>query len=330
MAIFLDISCISTSDNSSTGASVSNNKEDVLFINPRTENINQSSEDTSIKNETSPPRKVLNVPKVVSSAALLDTLLYRRKARIDKQNKPEKALKTKLNMEVQRLGHRIAKQEQFLREKTAKIENIPDQKTSPIEKSPLPLANIRKERVPKQEIIEIGKTIEMASIRDEKVVEKPKSNINLKRRELLLIASKVEVMGTNLRKIHESGQLTEKGLKRMIEVYLRGGNVKKALKRELLEKEIDFERDPAIRDQGALNDETPLAKENKIEQLLKNRGLDLNEEPSNLISQPQKESHNFELFKPNSTKKAVNIIDLLLILLILILVVVIFLIFFKV
>ncbi len=306
-----------------------NHKEEIIYINPKNENINQSSVDTSIKKETPPPRRVVNVPKVVSGAALLDALLYRRKARIDQQNKSEKALKTKLNKEVQRLSQRITKQENFLRERAAKIENIPD-RTSHIEKISSPPKNVKKERISKQEIIEIGKTLEKASIKDEKIVEKPKSGINLKRRELLLIASKVEVMGTNLRKIHESGQLTEKGLRRMIEVYLRGGNVKKALKRELLEREIDFERDPAIRDQGALDDENPPAKENKIEQLLKNRGLDLGEEASNLLSQPQKESHNFELLKPDSTKKAVNIIDLLLILLILILVVVVLLIFFKV
>ncbi len=301
--------------------------------NPNSLVINNSS---SYENNQTPKRRNINVPRIVSSAALLDTLLYRRKARIEKKNKSEQLLKTKLSIEVRRLSDKVVKQENLLRQKVAKSEKAPPQpKSSFLENSPIE-SHLPKEpkvengpKINKQEILDIGKTLEKITEKNEEIIEKPNSSIKLKRRELLLIASKVEVMGTNLRKIHESGQLSEKGLRRMIEVYLRGGDVKKALKRELLEKQIDFERDPAIRDQGIINDDHNPS-DNKIDQLLKQRGFDWDDG----INPPERRSQNVSQKLPhmisNKPKKSIKIIDLLLILSIIILLVIVLLIVFKV
>jgi hypothetical protein len=70
----------------------------------------------------------------------------------------------------------------------------------------------------------------------------------LNRRELLEISEKVKVEGSSLRQIYETHLIGERGLRRLVAEHLRGGDLKKALRREIVEREIDFERDPAMRD----------------------------------------------------------------------------------
>ena len=67
----------------------------------------------------------------------------------------------------------------------------------------------------------------------------------------------------------------EKGLRRVVAEYLRGGDFMKALKRELLEKEKDFERDPKLRDQAST---LPVAAQStQLDNLLHKSGIDWNE-----------------------------------------------------
>ncbi len=70
----------------------------------------------------------------------------------------------------------------------------------------------------------------------------------LSRNELLMLSEKVIVEGSTLRQVYETHLITERGLRRLIVEYLRGGDIVKAFKRELVEREIDFERDPKLRD----------------------------------------------------------------------------------
>ncbi len=73
---------------------------------------------------------------------------------------------------------------------------------------------------------------------------------SLSRQDLLELAEKIIVDGTSLRTSFEANRITEKGLRRIIGEQLRGGDVKKALKLEMVEHEIDFERDPQVRDKS--------------------------------------------------------------------------------
>lgn len=83
----------------------------------------------------------------------------------------------------------------------------------------------------------------------EKTPEKNKTHIaTLNRAELLALSEKIMVDGTSLRQIYETHLVGERGLRRLVAEYLNGGNVKKSLRREIVEHEIDFERDPALRD----------------------------------------------------------------------------------
>ena len=70
----------------------------------------------------------------------------------------------------------------------------------------------------------------------------------MSRGELLAVSETVQVDGTSLRQIYETQLVSEKGLRRLVTEHLRGGNVARALRKELVEHQIDFERDPILRD----------------------------------------------------------------------------------
>ena len=70
----------------------------------------------------------------------------------------------------------------------------------------------------------------------------------LNRAELLSMSEKIVVDGSSLRQIYETHLIGERGLRRLVAEHLRGGDLKRALKHEVVEREIDFERDPALRD----------------------------------------------------------------------------------
>ena len=76
---------------------------------------------------------------------------------------------------------------------------------------------------------------------------------SMDRSELLAISQTIAVEGTSLRQIYESQLISEKGLRRLVAEHLRGGNIGRALKRELVERQIDFERDPILRDKSNKN-----------------------------------------------------------------------------
>jgi hypothetical protein len=70
----------------------------------------------------------------------------------------------------------------------------------------------------------------------------------MSRAELLALSEKVAVENTTLRQVYETHLVGEQGLRRLINEYVRGGDVQRALREELVEHEIDFERDPMFRD----------------------------------------------------------------------------------
>lgn len=70
----------------------------------------------------------------------------------------------------------------------------------------------------------------------------------LNRTELLAVSEKIIIDGSSLRQIYETHLIGERGLRRLVAEQMRGGDLKKALQMEIVEREIDFERDPATRD----------------------------------------------------------------------------------
>jgi hypothetical protein len=77
----------------------------------------------------------------------------------------------------------------------------------------------------------------------------------MSRQELLAVSSKIRVDGTTLRQIYETRLVGERGLRRMVAEHLKGGDVKRQLRKEIIEREIDFERDPVLRDRAHMEEE---------------------------------------------------------------------------
>jgi hypothetical protein len=103
-----------------------------------------------------------------------------------------------------------------------------------------------------------GRLAHEAARRPVKEPELPKENSlpiasgkrieTLNRAELLSMSEQIIVDGSSLRQIYESHLIGERGLRRLVAEHLHDGDLRKALRREVIEREIDFERDPAVRD----------------------------------------------------------------------------------
>lgn len=70
----------------------------------------------------------------------------------------------------------------------------------------------------------------------------------LSRAELMDLSEKILIDGSSLRQIYETHLIGERGLRRLVAEHLRDGDLHKALRHEIIEREIDFERDPVMRD----------------------------------------------------------------------------------
>ena len=91
-----------------------------------------------------------------------------------------------------------------------------------------------------------SKALEAAEFPEEKVAAQRIETLS--RAELLTLSEKIIIDGSSLRQIYETHLIGERGLRRLIGEHLRGGDIKKALRMEITERELDFERDPALRD----------------------------------------------------------------------------------
>jgi hypothetical protein len=102
-----------------------------------------------------------------------------------------------------------------------------------------------------------GKSALEAAVRADKRSERPAESPGLSadkristisRAELLVMSEQILIDGSSLRQIYESHLIGEQGLRRLVAEHLDGGDLRKALRREVIEREIDFERDPNVRD----------------------------------------------------------------------------------
>ena len=70
----------------------------------------------------------------------------------------------------------------------------------------------------------------------------------MSREALLETGEAIAVGGTSLRHVYETNLISERGMRRVVAEYYRGGDVRKALADEMLIKELGYERDPYLRD----------------------------------------------------------------------------------
>lgn len=65
--------------------------------------------------------------------------------------------------------------------------------------------------------------------------------------ELDNAAEKIKIDGTSLKELSRAHHLDERAVRRVVGEFIQGGNVKEALSREIIQKELQYERDPKLR-----------------------------------------------------------------------------------
>ena len=81
-----------------------------------------------------------------------------------------------------------------------------------------------------------------------KIGKENKSQAAMNKDELLKMSESIIIDGNSLRSIFDSHLIGERGLRKLIAEHMKGGDMKSALNIEIVQREIDFERDPAMRD----------------------------------------------------------------------------------
>lgn len=238
---------------------------------PKLESSTTSTEKTAPEAQTERQSEELH-------SNIVDYLVGRRYGRMTAEENQE-VIAGKLSNEVSQLLMGIASKETLVRQMA---------RNKVIERKPSPRSN---KEVRETEVL--GKLVVDSELPERPVGERDElagiSAHTMKRPELMKVAGAIKIEGNSLKQIYEAHLLGEKGLRRVVAEYLRGGNYIKALKRELLEREKDFERDPKLRDQASSQSITPVTA--RLENLLQKNGIDWSE-PQPTIEKPKVKAHN--------------------------------------
>ncbi len=113
----------------------------------------------------------------------------------------------------------------------------------------------------------------------------------MRRAELLEVSEKIKVEGASLRHMFDNNLFSEGALRRLVGAYLEGREIQPLLRHEILERQIDYERDPLLRDK-INRDESNEALFDKI--------LQASPEPVNLNLSEQKNKRT-KLPRPHDT-----------------------------
>jgi hypothetical protein len=198
---------------------------------------------------------------------LVGYFIGRRRGRIKTERKL-KPIQKKLEKQVEAMDRDIAFKEAYIaktarqrvhdRDRFQRLEQSSDRdqrRIEALEASQLHGKNPSPERIghvivaAQEKPAERGERVEKPE-KSEKPEPKPidKHIETMGRAELLELSQAATVENTTLRQVYETHLVGEQGLRRLMSEYVRGGDVQEALREELLEHEIDFERDPMLRD----------------------------------------------------------------------------------
>ena len=115
--------------------------------------------------------------------------------------------------------------------------------------APLPAQEQRPAPPVEQPLVPVReRTVQAETVEPQANIPQYKSVEMLTYQELMQVSEKIVVEGASLRSIYESRRITEKGLRRLVGEYYRGGNMRKRLAKEMVEKEREFEVDPHLRE----------------------------------------------------------------------------------
>lgn len=199
---------------------------------------------------------IKNIP-----GGIVGYLIGRRRGRL-KAEKKFNTVKKKLEQQVQSLEETVVAKERRIRQVVREQAQAHPERIVAVQPTAEKVSETRQlheqQPVPErlgQLIVDAERTEQPRQTAREKfpspTTEKIKIDKNietLSRAELLSISEKIVLDGSTLHQIYETHLVGERGLRRLVQEHLQGGDVKKALRREIVEREIDFERDPVMRD----------------------------------------------------------------------------------
>ena len=274
-------------------------ESEVFRINDPT-SVGRESIPTNIYHENSnEKKKEAKRSEKLTSVGLIDYLIDRRKARIEKKADSKKDLDKKLVEEVDKLRIKLAESERRVRVEASLIERKTSNSSEDYSTTELKILN------------KLEKT---EDLKESRSIEKPVALLS--KNELVKVAENIKIDGTTLKKIFESHLISENGLRRVISTFLRGGNIKRALNREILQRQIDFEKDPVLRDSfGEPEDEKQevIVKES-VNSLLEKKGINFSNQPSFYQHNAIPEKNNIDYSKKIKKTKPADIILVLVIL----------------
>lgn len=113
------------------------------------------------------------------------------------------------------------------------------------EKPKTPIAEV-KEKV----IVKEKQTIKEKNIRPNNLRQyfRPEEVKTMRREDLMIVSEKIVVEGANLKDMYDNNLFSERALRRLVSEYLKGKDIRPLLRKEIVEKEMDYERDPILRD----------------------------------------------------------------------------------
>ncbi len=214
-----------------------------------------------LSNKSSEKRPTKLPVSVVLASSLSSYFLGKEKG----QNKTKKQLgniQKKLETKIQEIEKELSQKEiiiqnLYLKERSEKRYNQPPEKTT--------LANNETRlNLKKPHTVEhLGKVIITKEHPETKVfisqekMQKP-NNIRqyyrpehvrtMRRQELMAISSKITVEGASLKHMYDNGLFSERALRRLVVTYLKDQDMLPKLRKEIIEKQLDYERDPLLKD----------------------------------------------------------------------------------
>ena len=274
-------------------------ESEVFRINDPT-SVGRESIPTNIYHENSnEKKKEAKRSEKLTSVGLIDYLIDRRKARIEKKADSKKDLDKKLVEEVDKLRIKLAESERRVRVEASLIERKTSNSSEDYSTTELKILN------------KLEKT---EDLKESRSIEKPVALLS--KNELVKVAENIKIDGTTLKKIFESHLISENGLRRVISTFLRGGNIKRALNREILQRQIDFEKDPILRDsfgEPEAEKQEVIVKES-VNSLLEKKGINFSNQPSFYQHSAIPKKNNIDYSKKIKKTKPADIILVLVIL----------------
>ena len=274
-------------------------ESEVFRINDPT-SVGRESIPTNIYHENSnEKKKEAKRSEKLTSVGLIDYLIDRRKARIEKKADSKKDLDKKLVEEVDKLRIKLAESERRVRVEASLIERKTSNSSEDYSTTELKI---------------LHKLEKTEDLKESRSIEKPVAVLS--KNELVKVAENIKIDGTTLKKIFESHLISENGLRRVISTFLRGGNIKRALNREILQRQIDFEKDPVLRDsfgEPEAEKQEVIVKES-VNSLLEKKGINFSNQPFFYQHNAIPKKNNIDYSKKIKKTKPADIILVLVIL----------------